>query len=86
MSILSDFSNIISKADVKTLAESDEQETVREVREFYADVIPLAPHLGSLGVSKCYETPFNLSASVLRRCIQGLVSLMLSTKKKPIIR
>uniref|UniRef100_A0A915EPX7 Uncharacterized protein n=1 Tax=Ditylenchus dipsaci TaxID=166011 RepID=A0A915EPX7_9BILA len=74
------------KADVKTLAESDEQETVREVREFYGDVIPLAPHLCSLGIANCYETPFNMSVSIFRRCLQGIVGVLLSTKKKPVIR
>ena len=28
----SDFSNVVSKSDVKTLAEADEQEVVREVQ------------------------------------------------------
>jgi len=59
---------------------------VREVREFYADVVPLAPHLCSLSVPRCYETPFNLSTTVFRRCVQGLVSVLLSVKKRPVIR
>lgn len=71
---------------MKTLAESDEQETVREVREFYADMIPIAPHLCSLGILNCYETPFNLSASVFRRSLQSLIGLLLSIKKKAVVR
>ncbi len=30
--VFSDFSNVVSKSDVKTLAEADEQEVVREVQ------------------------------------------------------
>jgi vacuolar protein sorting-associated protein 45 len=80
------FSNIISKADVKSLAEADEQEVVREMHEFYADVIPLAPHLCSLGLPRCYETPFSMPPATFRRCIHGLLGIFLSLKRKPIIR
>lgn len=68
------------------LAESDEQETVREVREFYADTIPLGPNLCSLDILNCYDTPFNLSTTVFRRSVQALISIFLSIKKKPVIR
>jgi hypothetical protein len=47
---VADFSNILAKADVKTLAESDEQESVREVQEFYADYIAVGPSLFSLNI------------------------------------
>ncbi|CAD5234787.1 unnamed protein product [Bursaphelenchus xylophilus] len=80
------FSNIISKADVKLIAEADEHETVREIQEFYADMIPLAPHLGVLGIRDCYENAFNLSTILFRRCLHGLASLMLSFRTKPSIR
>lgn len=47
-----DFSNVVSKASVKQLAESDEQEVVREVQEIYADYLALAPHLYSLNIPR----------------------------------
>lgn len=47
-----DFSGIISKAAVKVLAESDEQEVVREIQEFYADYFAVGPHLFSLNLEK----------------------------------
>lgn len=53
--LFSDFSNIIAKADVKLLAESDEQELVREVYEYYADYLAISPHLFSLGINKCSQ-------------------------------
>lgn len=50
-----DFSNIISKADIKTLAECDEMEVVREVQEFYGDYLAVSPHLFSLNIAACAE-------------------------------
>lgn len=50
-----DFSNIISKADIKTLAECDEMEVVREVQEFYGDYLAVSPHLFSLSIPACAE-------------------------------
>ncbi len=34
------------------LAESDEQEVVREIQEFYADYFAVGPHLFSLNLEK----------------------------------
>lgn len=45
------FSNTLAKADVKILAENDEQEVVKEVQEFYIDYLAVNPHLFSLGNS-----------------------------------
>lgn len=50
------FSNVISKADIKALAEADEHEVVREVHEFYCDYVALLPHLYTLNVFNCYDT------------------------------
>jgi len=47
-----DFSGIISKAAIKVLAESDEQEVVREIQEFYADFFAIGSHLFSLNLEK----------------------------------
>lgn len=49
-------------------------------------MIPLAPHLCSLGDPVCYETAFNVSPRVFRRALQGLGSLFLALRKKPMIR
>ena len=47
-----DFSGIISKAAIKTLAEADENEVVREVQEFYADFFAIGPNMFSLNLEK----------------------------------
>merc|ERR1719419_1662749 len=79
------FSNVIPKSDIKSLAESDEHEVVREVQEFFGDYIALAPHLFTQGITisgqGCQWTP-----QVLSRCVTGLTSVLLSLKKCPVIR
>ncbi|KAH9645502.1 hypothetical protein HF086_007018, partial [Spodoptera exigua] len=65
------FSNVISKADIKTLAECDEQETVREVQEVFADYLAVDRHLFS----------FNIVG-----CLQGLLALLLSVKRRAVVR
>lgn len=79
------FSNVISKSEIKALAEADEQEVVAEVQEFYGDFIAVNPHLFSLnllGVSRGR----NWEPSMLQRCTQGLTAVLLSLKKCPMIR
>ena len=51
--LVADMSNIIAKADIKTLAENDEQEVVREFEEFYADYLAVSPHLFSFNIPVC---------------------------------
>lgn len=48
-----DFSNVVSKQDIKYLAEADEHEAVREVQEFFGDYIAISPHLFSLNIVGC---------------------------------
>ncbi|XP_005107406.1 vacuolar protein sorting-associated protein 45 [Aplysia californica] len=79
------FSNVISKQDIKVLAEADDQEVVREVQEFYGDYIAVNPHLFSLNLVGCCQN-FSWFPPVLSRTIQGLTSVLLSLKKCPMIR
>ncbi|XP_025077433.1 vacuolar protein sorting-associated protein 45-like [Pomacea canaliculata] len=79
------FSNVISKQDVKILAEADDQEVVREVQEFYGDYVAVNPHVFSLNIVGCSQ---NLAwiPTHLSRTVQGLTSVLLSLKKCPMIR
>ena len=63
--MITDFSNIIAKADVKTLAESDEQEVVREVQEFYGDFLAVSPHLFSLNITGCAQSELFLFFNII---------------------
>ncbi|KAL3866037.1 hypothetical protein ACJMK2_043378 [Sinanodonta woodiana] len=79
------FSNVISKQDVKVLAEADDQEVVREVQEFFGDYIAVNPQLFTLNITGCYQG-LNWSQNALKRTVQGLTSVLLSLKKCPMIR
>lgn len=79
------FSNVISKSDVKPLAEADEQEVVAEVQEFFGDYIAVNPHLFSLNIIGCTQGR-TWDAAHLNRTTQGLTALLLSLKKCPMIR
>ncbi|OWR55084.1 vacuolar protein sorting-associated protein 45 [Danaus plexippus plexippus] len=79
------FSNVVSKADIKTLAECDEQETVREVQEVFADYLAVDRHLFSFNIVSCLHGR-SWKQHHLQRCSQGLLALLLSLKRRPIIR
>ncbi|KAK0079672.1 hypothetical protein PV325_000961 [Microctonus aethiopoides] len=79
------FSNIIAKADIKLLADSDEQEVVREVHEYYADYLAINPHLFSLGIESCAQG-LTWNPEHLHRTYEGIISVLLSLKKCPYIR
>ncbi|KRY11676.1 Vacuolar protein sorting-associated protein 45, partial [Trichinella patagoniensis] len=79
------FSNVISKSEVKQLAEADEFEVVREVQEFYADFVALGSHLFSLNLFPAYHC-LDWSPNALKRTIQGISSVILGLKKPVTIR
>ncbi|XP_046963784.1 vacuolar protein sorting-associated protein 45 [Vanessa cardui] len=79
------FSNVVSKADIKTLAECDEQEAVREVQETFADYLAVDRHLFSFNIVGCLHGR-NWNQQHLQRCSQGLLALLLSLKRRPVIR
>ncbi|GMT05012.1 hypothetical protein PENTCL1PPCAC_27186, partial [Pristionchus entomophagus] len=81
------FSNIVSKADLKMLAEADEQETVRDVQEFFIDSIALSSNLCSLSIPRPYEhTVMSMSIQSHRRSTEAIIALLLSLKKRPLIK
>lgn len=83
------FSNIVAKADIKILAENDEQEVVKEVQELYMDYLAVNPHLFSMGIPMCLSSTaseITWNHVALQRTTQGLISVLLSLKKSPIIR
>jgi vacuolar protein sorting-associated protein 45 len=78
------FSNVISKTDVKTLAEADEHECVREMNEFYCDFVALLPHLFTLNMPRCYQS-LSLAPDALHRCVQALTGVLLSLKRASVV-
>lgn len=80
------FSNIVSKADLKMLAEADEHETVRDVQEFFIDSIALSANLASLSIARPYEHTLTMSVQSHRRSAEAIIALLLCLKKRPLIR
>ncbi|KAI0357469.1 Sec1-domain-containing protein [Trametes cingulata] len=86
------FSNILSKTAIERLADVDEYEVVREVQEYFADYAPILPCLFSLNHTPTAQRPlYGNSPNVwdpkaLERAVQGVTAVLLSLKKKPVIR
>ncbi|KAI0373709.1 Sec1-domain-containing protein [Pilatotrama ljubarskyi] len=86
------FSNILSKTAIERLADVDEYEVVREVQEYFADYAPVLPCLFSLNHTPNAQRPlYGNSPNVwdskaLERAVQGVTAVLLSLKKKPVIR
>ncbi|KAF5382591.1 hypothetical protein D9615_002921 [Tricholomella constricta] len=86
------FSNILSKTAIERLAEVDEYEVVKEVQEYFADYTPLLPCLFSLNhiptsSKPLYgSTPNTWDNKALEHAVQGITAVLLSLKKKPVIR
>ncbi|KAL3275573.1 hypothetical protein HHI36_020329 [Cryptolaemus montrouzieri] len=79
------FSNIIAKADIKLLAEHDEQEVVKEVQELYMDYLAVNPYLFSIGLINPIKD-LSWDSDALQRSVSGVLSVLLSLKKCPLIR
>ncbi|KAL4719162.1 hypothetical protein ACJJTC_003815, partial [Scirpophaga incertulas] len=78
-------SNVISKSDVKTLADSDEQEVVREVTEVFADYLAVDRHLFSFNITGCLHGRTWQQAH-LQRCAGGLAALALALRRRAVVR
>ncbi|CAF3646208.1 unnamed protein product [Rotaria socialis] len=66
--------------DIKSLAEADEFECVRVGQEYYADYLATYPHLYSLNISNTYQQNYEWNDNLLRRTVQGFVSVLLSLR------
>ncbi|KAI0338990.1 Sec1-domain-containing protein [Trametopsis cervina] len=86
------FSNILSKTSIERLADVDEYEVVREVQEYFADFSPILPSLFSLNYTPAPSrppygsSPNTWDPKALDRSVQGIIAVLLSLKKKPVIR
>lgn len=70
---------------MKLLAESDESESVRELKEIYADYLCVNSNLFSLSLPTCQHGA-TWDADALLRSVQGITALLLSLKLRPYIR
>lgn len=85
------FTNVAKKSALERLAEADDHEVVKLVQEHFADYIVINPDVFSFGLSLPTRriwagNPENWNPETLQRCSEGLMAVLLSLKKKPIIR
>ena len=85
------FTNVAKKSALERLAESDDHEVVKVVQEHFADYTVINPDLFSLSISLPQRriwgsSPDTWNAESLQRCSEGLFAVLLSLKKKPLIR
>jgi hypothetical protein len=82
------FSNIVKKSSLERLAEADDHEIVRVVQEYFADYLVINPDLFSLGLQTRVwgNGPDVWNPDALTRSYEGILAVLLSLKKKPLIR
>ena len=85
------FSNIIRKSSLERLAEADDHEVVKSVQECFADYIVVNPDLMTLNLGfpkqrLWSQSPDLWNTDALHRTTEGVLALLLSLKKNPLIR
>ncbi|XWS23595.1 hypothetical protein CRYUN_Cryun28dG0028500 [Craigia yunnanensis] len=86
------FSNMLKDTQIHLLADSDEQEVVQQVQEFYADFIAVDPYHFTLNMPSNYHymLPAVVDPSSLQhfcdRAVDGIGAVFLALKRRPIIR
>ena len=85
------FSNVVKKSSLERLAEADDHEIVKAVQEHFADYIVVNPDLFSLDMSPPHYrlwsgNPDAWNTDALQRATEGVIAVLLSLKKKPLIR
>ncbi|KAJ4304422.1 vacuolar protein sorting-associated protein 45 [Collariella sp. IMI 366227] len=85
------FSNVVKKSTLERLAEADDHEVVKLVQEYFLDSVVINPDLFSLNMSLPMHriwsgSPDTWNTDSLQRATEGVVSVLLSLKKKPLIR
>ncbi|KAK4700286.1 vacuolar protein sorting-associated protein 45, partial [Phenoliferia sp. Uapishka_3] len=96
------FTNVLKKAQIERLAEADEHELVREVQEYFLDYSPLtsshfslsllptplhpSPTQRAIALYGDSPTTFSSSSPAFARHVEGLTAVLLSLKKRPVIR
>ncbi|OAY23561.1 vacuolar protein sorting-associated protein 45 homolog isoform X1 [Manihot esculenta] len=86
------FSNMLKDTQIHILADSDENEVVQQVQEFYADFVAVDPYHFTLNIpsNHIYMLPAVVDPSGLQqfsdRVVDGLGAVFLAMKRRPVIR
>lgn len=82
---------MVPKSSLERLAEADDNEVVKGVQEYFGDYIVINPDLFALDLSFPKQrlwsnSPDSWNPNALKRCTEGVIAVLLSLKKKPLIR
>lgn len=79
---------MIKKSSLERLAEADDHEVVKSIVEYFADFLVVNPDLCSLPLSTRIwsSSPDLWNQDSLSRTVEGVIAMLLSLKKKPLIR
>jgi vacuolar protein sorting-associated protein 45 len=85
------FSNVAKKSTLERLAEADDHEVVKLVQEHFLDFVVINPDLFSLNMALPMHRIWSTNQDTwntdsLQRAAEGAVAVLLSLKKKPLIR
>ncbi|RDA89701.1 hypothetical protein CP533_0670 [Ophiocordyceps camponoti-saundersi (nom. inval.)] len=85
------FTNILKKSLLERLAEADNHEVIKSVEEHFADYTAVNRDLFSLNLTLPHwhlraGGPDKWNPVALQRCADGLIAVLLSLKKKPVVR
>ncbi|XP_058103232.1 vacuolar protein sorting-associated protein 45 homolog [Magnolia sinica] len=86
------FSNILKTTQIQILADSDEQEVVQQVQEFYADFVAVDPYHFTFNINSnhLYMLPAMVDPSSSQnfcdRVVDGIAAVFLAMKRRPVIR
>lgn len=85
------FTNVLEKRDIEALAEADEHEVIKEIQEYFADYLPINPDLFSFNLTSPPARIWGDKVDTwdvhgLEQHTKGLMAILLSLKKKPVIR
>jgi vacuolar protein sorting-associated protein 45 len=86
------FSSVLAETHLQALAESDENEAVRQVQEMYASFLAVDPTVFTLDVPRndhllrYASLAPSARSSVIDPIVEGIASFLLSVKRRPAIR
>lgn len=86
------FSNILKTTQIQILADSDDQEVVQQVQEFFADFSAIDPHHFTLNLpmNHVYMLPVVVDPAAAQsfcdRVVDGIAAVFLALKRRPVIR
>lgn len=85
------FSNVVKKSSLERLAQADDHEVVKLVQEYFADFVVINPDLLSLNMATPQwrlwgSSPDAWNADALQRTSEGIIALLLTVKKRPLVR